>query len=136
MSEPDMDMTLYGFRKRLRYRYISVTEGGEIICKEVAFFADMIRCGTCNTDRYVWLRPDRTGVFKTCKHCGNTTGPISRSEGREIKVSKIPLNEAVQILKGRNSSRRTIGALVRKVRKSRRAPEKATERRELPEEVF
>lgn len=102
--DPDTDMSSHGFAKAVTFKHLNVDVAKEIITVvEVDYYVEDFKCTSCETDRFVWLSPQRTGVYKTCLRCHQTTGPVSQEDGITRKTYKIKPEKALEILKGYNA---------------------------------
>lgn len=103
-SDPTRDMTGHGFAKELTFKYLHINHEKNIITvTEVDHYVKDFRCMSCETDRFVWLSPQRTGVYKTCLRCHQTTGPISQEDGITRKTYEISPKQALAILNERSA---------------------------------
>ena len=102
--KPDTDMSKHGFAKELTYKHLLVDADKNIITVvEVDYYAKDFVCASCETDRFIWLKAERTGVFKSCLRCETTTGCLSQEFGYEHATYKVTAEQAMEILKGYNS---------------------------------
>ncbi|MCW4015473.1 MAG: hypothetical protein NWF06_03805 [Candidatus Bathyarchaeota archaeon] len=134
MRDPDTtDWAGLGFYKECTFKYVKKKENGQIICDEYDFYAEDkdIVCGRCGQPQYTYLRPERTGVIRTCVFCNMTNGPISKLLGIHRKSYEIDEAEAVKILEARNAPKRIIqkfkkpkkrNSPLQKMRRSRERP--------------
>ena len=107
--KPDTDMSKHGFAKELTYKHLIVDEGkGTITVNEVDYYAQDFVCASCETDRFVWLKAERTGVYKSCLRCEMTTGCLSQEFGIPRKSYTVTPEEALEILKGYNAPKQMI----------------------------
>lgn len=133
----DIDATDWsglGFYKSCTFKYIKVDDKGKITCNEYDFFAHdpEIVCGQCGQSKYTYLKPERTGVYRSCVYCSTTDGPISKNFGTLRKSYQINTEEAISILEGRNAPKREIMRF--KKPKRRVSPlQKMKQSRERPE---
>ncbi len=104
--KPDTDMSVYGFAKEVTFKHLDVDPAKETITvTEVDYWAKDFKCGACDTDLFVWLFAQRTGVTKSCIRCQMTTGILSQEFGRAQKPYKISAQEALKILEGYSATK-------------------------------
>jgi len=103
-TEPDTDMTPHGFAKEVTFKHLLVDPAKEeITVYEVDYYAQDFVCQSCETDKFVWLKAERTGVYKSCIRCQMTTGVLSQEAGIPRKTYKITPEEALEILNSRRA---------------------------------
>lgn len=124
--EPNQDMTGFGWRKELTYKYIIQDEKtGKAIVTEVDYStAKRLNCD-CKTNEFLWLIPQRTGVYVGCCQCKTVSGPLSEEHGDVIERKEISPLEALRIMEARGEKipqwlAKQVGIVGRKgLRKSR-----------------
>lgn len=101
-KDPERDMTGHGFAKAVTFKHLNVNpEKSTVTITEVDYYVRDFPCFNCETDRFVWLCPQRTGVYKSCLRCGMSTGPISQENGITRKTYEVTPQEALKILEKR-----------------------------------
>jgi len=98
-TDPSRDMSKFGFKKALTYRYVSEHPSGGLVVDEVDFYVDDIPCRGCGSSQFEWLYPDRSGVLLLCCYCERVNGSIAKTLGRQVSSKKISFEEAIAILK-------------------------------------
>jgi len=120
MSEDDAqkDMTKYGWKKDLTYKYLNEIT---LVVDEFDFYAIDMKC-KCGTSGFLWLVPERSGVQLACTYCKTVSGAITRENGKFRKSYQASLAEAIMILKSYGWHERD--APIRGLRQRHRGPAK------------
>jgi len=98
-NDPNRDMSQFGFKKELIYRYVTEHPSGGLVVDEVDFYVADIPCRGCGTSQFEWLYPDRSGVLLLCCYCETINGSIAKTLGRARKSYRVTAEEAIRILK-------------------------------------
>ena len=72
---PETDMTGFGMAKVLNWRTVDY-DGTNWRVKTFQLEAVSYPCKKCGSE-YIWLSPQRTGVYRVCLGCKTTSGPIT-----------------------------------------------------------
>jgi hypothetical protein len=98
-NDPNRDMTPYGWKKALTFKYLNEDPIKKILTvDEVDFYVEDMKC-QCGTTGFLWLVPERSGVLVACTYCKSVSGSIARANGRFRKSYPVKVAEAVMILK-------------------------------------
>jgi len=98
-SDPSRDMSKYGFKKELTYRYLVEKESGVLMVDEFDFYVDDMPCRGCGSEKFEWLYADRSGVLLLCCYCEQVNGAMNKEIGRFRKSYQVTLDEAITLLK-------------------------------------
>jgi len=113
------DMTGHGWAKELVWRKVDMDDAGRWTERKYHFSAGDFPCGTCRTNDFTWLVPQRTGVYKACLGCGQANGPLT-VDAAELIGQPIPISaEEVYALYQARGIKRIPKALIRQVRRGR-----------------
>ena len=128
-TDPMRDMTKHGWRKNLTWLNVRQLNDGRWILSEVDYDIRTFHCHGCNTNDYLWLVPQRAGVFIACVMCETVDGPISTDDGDTVQTKEIQPTEVLMILESRGafipkSLRKAVGKKLSRVRRSERPKEK------------
>lgn len=93
---PETDMSGHGFRKILNWQQV-LGRGDKWFLITYQFEATKFPCHKCKTSDYIWLSPQRTGVYVVCIGCQTTTGPISLETGVIIDDKQVSPEQAYQV---------------------------------------
>lgn len=89
-----------GWKKVLEFNWIVIGPNGIPLVKRFRFNADNLPCSKQGDVQYqmtfVDLKP--SGVVWTCAICGQTDGPLSEEDGREMSSKPITSDEAWKVL--------------------------------------
>jgi len=128
-NDPMRDMTKHGWRKALTWMNVRRLNDGRWILDEVDYDVRTFHCHGCNTNDYLWLVPQRAGVYIACVMCETVDGPISTDDGHVAETRQIQPAEALMILESRGafiprSLRKEVGAKLSRIRRGARPKEK------------
>jgi len=71
------DMTGHGWAKELVWRKVAMDDSERWWERKYHFAATDYPCGNCKTTDFMWLVPQRTGIYKACLGCGLVNGPLT-----------------------------------------------------------
>jgi hypothetical protein len=128
-TDPLRDMTKHGWRKALTWQDIKQRPNGSWTLSEVDFDTKALHCEGCGTNEYLWVVPQRAGVFLACVMCETVDGPISMEFGDLISTRQATPLEVLQILEQRGlevprSLRKAVGKRISRVRRGARPKDK------------
>lgn len=131
-NDPQRDMTPYGWKKELTYKFINEDPNRKsITVDEVDFYSVDQHC-QCGTTGFLWLVPERSGVLLACTYCQCVSGAIARANGRFRKSYQVTLAEAIMILKSYGWKERDVP--IRGLRHRYRGPAKEVVDRPRPKQ--
>ena len=99
---PEDDMSGHGWEKNLTFKFIKDVEDKPKVLRvqEVDFYTSDLKHG-CGSDKFLWLVPQRNGVYLACTYCSTVEGPISSEFGRTRKTYEVNIHEGIQIMLNR-----------------------------------
>lgn len=128
-TDPIRDMSKHGFLKKLTWLDVKRLDNGQWQLKEIDYDVRAFHCDSCNSSDYLWLAPQRAGVYLACVMCETVDGPISRDEGDTVVTKIIQPAEALMILESRGaliprSLRKAVGKRRSRIRRGERPTKK------------
>lgn len=116
--QPEDDMTGHGWSKELVWRDIKLREGQ---CTETEFHyrASDFRCDECKSADFMWLIPQRTGVYRCCLGCLKVNGPITVDAAMIIGTPKQVTPEVMYAVLVKRGVKRIPKQLIRMIRSRR-----------------
>ena len=94
--KPETDMKGFGMRKTLNWQQV-LEKGNKWFVVTYQFEAGKFPCSNCKTSDYVWLSPQRTGIYRICLGCQTTSGPVSLDNGVPLEDREVTPEEAYQV---------------------------------------
>lgn len=96
---PDEDMSGHGWLKEVTFKFLSDIEGikDKLRCTEVDFYTKD-QSHACGSNKFLWLSPQRNGVYLCCTWCQTSEGPITSEFGITRKTYEISVAQGIQIM--------------------------------------
>lgn len=128
-KDPLRDMSKHGWRKSLTWLDVRDLDDGKYILSEIDYNTQTLHCHGCNTNEYLWLVPQRVGVFIACVMCETVDGPVARDFGDIVSTKEIQPSEALMILESRGAFiskrlRKLVGKKLSRFRRGERPKER------------
>lgn len=117
--EPRDDMTSHGWVKELVWRNVELKEDGRCMETDFHYRAVDFSCDECQTSDFIWLVPQRTGIYRACLGCLKVNGPITVEGVFQVGTGKQIAPEVMYALLKARGVKRIPKQLIRMIRSRR-----------------